>query len=281
MSDATAAGGAARAPEPGASPDEPPTVLTPPPASAVWTLERGEPAAPVVPVPPAAGSPRRPRRWWRVLRAVLLVILLPVIALGIGLLIAYIAHLVRHSGSSSALTTPAPSASSSPSPSPSQSPSASPSPRVAVPADWITEVSPPAGLSYRHPAGWIRRTSSPEVFRFEPASIGSQNPGVEGVGAGFEASTDPANALRTVAARAYSSQPRFVGGAVSPVAGQHPEEQQQIVTYNRSGVAVRVVLHSFRSQGHTVVVIGRSLNSQPARAALLEAQVEASLTFSN
>jgi hypothetical protein len=213
-----------------------------------------------------------------VLRAVLLVILLPVIALGIGLLIAYIAHLIRNSGSSGALPAPAPSASSSPSPSPS--PSASPSPQVAVPAGWITEVSPPAGLTYRHPAGWIRRTSSPEVFRFAPASPGSQSPGVEGVGAGFEASTDPADALRRFAARAYSGEPRFVGGAVTPVTGQHPEEQQEIVTYSRSGVAVRVVMHSFRSQGHTVVVIGRSLNSEPARAALLEAQVEASLTFS-
>jgi hypothetical protein len=206
---------------------------------------------------------------------VLLVILLPVIALGVGLLIAYLAHLIRNGGSSSALP-PAPSASSSPSP----RPSALPSPQVvAVPAGWIAEVSPPAGLTYRHPASWIRRTSSPEVFRFEPASPGSQSPGVEGVGAGFESFTGPADALRGFAARAYSSEPRFVGGALTPVVGQHPEEEQEVVTYSRSGAAVRVVLHSFRSQGHTVLVVGRSLNAQPARAALLEAQVEASLTF--
>ena len=66
---------------------------------------------------------------------------------------------------------------------------------------------------------------------------------------------------------------------MTPFKGGHPDEQQEIVTYSRSGVGVRVVLRSFRSKGHTVLVIGRSLNTQPARAAQLASQVEASLTF--
>jgi hypothetical protein len=236
----------------GGAPQEPPTVIT-------------------SPSPP---TPRRPRRWWRVLRAVLLVIVLPLIALGVGLLISYIAHLIR-GNNDPVRTAPLPSASASPSTSPT--PSASATPQVVVPADWVTEVSPPAGLTYRHPAGWVRRTESPEVLRFAPASPGSLTPGVEGVGAGFETSADPAEALRSFAARAYGGQPGFVAAAVQPVSGQHPEEQQEIVTYNRSGVGVRVVLRSFRAQGHTVLIIGRSLNSQPARAAQLESWVEASL----
>jgi hypothetical protein len=247
------------------APDEPVTVLTAAPVSAV-------------PVRQPTPAPRRPRRWWRILRVVLLVILLPVIALGIGLLIAYVVHLIRGNGTSTRVV-PLPSASAAPSASPS--PRASPSAQVVVPADWITEVAPPTGLTYRHPPGWIRRTESPEVLRFAPASSGSQSPGIEGVGAGFETVTEPTQALQGFAARAYGSQPGFVGGAVTPVQGVHPEEQQEIVTYNRSGVGVRVVLRSFRLQGHTVLIIGRSLNTQPARALQLASQVEASLTFSS
>jgi hypothetical protein len=253
------------------TPDEPVTVVTPAPVSP-GQLEQPPFSPPAS--PPA--SPRRPRRWWRVLRGIALVILLPVIALGIGLLVAYVVHLIRGSDTS---TRTVPPATASASPSASPTPSASPSAQVVVPTDWITEVSPPTGLTYRHPPGWIRRTESPEVLRFIPARAGSQSPGIEGVGAGFETATEPAQALQGFAARAYGGQPGFVGGAVTPFKGGHPDERQEIVTYSRSGVGVRVVLRSFRSQGHTVLVIGRSLNTQPARAAELASQVEASLTF--
>lgn len=261
------------------TPDEPVTVVTPAPVS---PGQLGQPpfSSPASPPSSPPSSPRRPHRWWRVLRGIALLILLPVIALGIGLLVAYVVHLLRGSDTSTRTVPPATSsASQSVSPSASPTPSASPSAQVVVPADWVTEVSPPTGLTYRHPPGWIRRTESPEVLRFIPARTGSQSPGIEGVGAGFEAATEPAQALQGFAARAYGSQPGFVGGAVTPVKGGHPEEQQEIVTYSRSGVGVRVVLRSFRSQGHTVLVIGRSLNTQPARAAQLASQVEASLTF--
>jgi hypothetical protein len=260
------------------APDEPATVLTAAPASAAPVADRA-PAGPVPAAQPIAPppAPRRARLWWRILRVILLVILLPVIALGIGLLIAYVAHQIRGNASSSTRTVPLPSASASPSASPT--PSAAPSAQVVVPADWIAEVSPPAGLTFRHPPGWIRRTESPEVLRFAPASSGSQSPGIEGVGAGFETATVPAEALQSFAARAYGSQPGFVGGAVTPVQGAHPDETQELVTYNRSGVGVRVVLRSFRLQGHTVLIVGRSLNTQPARALQLASQVEASLAF--
>ena len=213
------------------------------------------------------------------MRAIVLVVLLPVIALAIGLLVAYVVHEIRGNASSTPAA-PLPSASVLPSasPSPSAAPSAA---QVVVPTDWITEVSPPTGLTYRHPPGWIRRTESPEVLRFAPASVGSSAPGIEGLGAGFETATEPTQALQSFAARAYGSQPGFVGGAATPVEGAHPGEQQELVTYSRSGVGVRVVLRSFRLQGHTVLIIGRSLNTQPDRAAQLAAQVEASLTFAS
>jgi hypothetical protein len=248
------------------TPDEPATVLTSP-----------VPPVQAAPTAPAVPATRRPRRWWRVLRVILLVIALPLIALGIGLLIAYIVGQFR--GNPNARVAPLPSASAAPAASPS--PSVTPSAQVVVPADWITEVSPPTGLTYRHPPGWIRRTESPEVFRFAPVSTDSQTPGVEGVGAGFETASDPTLAVQGFAARAYGSQPGFVGGAVTAVSGLHAGEKQELVTYYRSGVSVRVVLRSFRSQGHTVLVVGRSLNTQPARAAQLASQVEASLQFSS
>jgi hypothetical protein len=260
----------------GAAPDEPPTVRTSPVPVARPVATQQQVVDRPVPVQPTA--PKRRRLWWRILRVVLLVILLPCIALGIGLLIAWIAHLIRGNGDHIG-TVPAPSASASATP--TAAASASAPPRVVVPADWIVEVSPPAGLTYRHPPGWVRRTQTPEVFRFAPASPGSTSPGVEGVGAGFEESTDPATALQSFAARAYGGEPGFVAQAVTAVTGGHPEEKQEIVTYRRSGVLVRVVMRSFRLQGHTVLALGRSRSEQPARAAQLESYVEASLRFSS
>lgn len=261
--------------------DEPPTVATAVPELALQPVTNASAS-----VDASAGAARRrPRLGWRILRVILLVVLLPAIALGIGLLVAYVVHEIRGNSSipgngDTSSAAPLPSASGSASATSSPAASASAPPQVVVPASWITETSPPVGLTYRHPAGWIRRTASPEVLRFAPETVGSQAPGVDGVGAGFEAATDPAQALRSFAARAYGTQPGFVAEAVSAVDGQHPEEQQEVVTYTRSGLGVRVVLRSFRLQGHTVLVLGRSLNSQPARAAQLESQVEASLKFS-
>ena len=66
-------------------------------------------------------------------------------------------------------------------------------------------------------------------------------------------------------------------GPITAVAGAHPGEKQQVVTYTRSGVPVQVVVHSFASNGRSVVVLARAESAQPGRAAQLEAIVEASL----
>jgi hypothetical protein len=261
--------------------DEPATVhaspaVTPPAAA---PAPEPSPAPRVQPVSsvaaPAAAAKRGLPRWIRVLRGVALVIALPAAALGIGLLIAWIVHTVRGSSTPSRPTSPTVS---SPAASPRASASAArPRVVVVVPADWIAESDPPPGLTYSHPPGWIRRTSSPEVLRLAPASPGSTAPGIQGVGAGFELAADPAQAIRDFGGRVYGSQPGFTAGAVTPVAGAHLGEQQGVLTYLRSGVDVRVVLHSFRSGTRTVLLLGRSANAQPAIAAQLEAQVEASL----
>jgi hypothetical protein len=225
-----------------------------------------------------------------VLRAIGLVILLPVLALLIGLLIAWIAHLIRggstvHTGQSPA---PQPSA-SAPSTAPTSSPGSSPTlapPAVTVPADWVAEVEPPQGITYRHPAGWVRRTSGTAVLRFAPVTPGSLTPGIEGVGAQLApAGTSPDAAIRTFVSTNYGGQPGYTAGAPTPVPasapGAHPGEVRTQVSYTRSGVAVRVVVDAYpvttSSGPRTVVVLGRSAAATPARAATLESIIEASL----
>jgi hypothetical protein len=204
-------------------------------------------------------------------------VLLPVVALGIGLGVAWIVHQIRGNPSVTPAAQPStaqPSASASAVKTPSPSPTAHP---ATVPSDWVTESDPPAGLTFRHPAGWIRRTATPEIVRFAPASVGSTAPGIEGVGAGFEATANPSQALQQFVARAYGGQPQVQNGPITAVAGGHPGEQQEIVTYERSGVAVRVVAHAFASGNHSVVAFARAASAQPSRAAELEAAVEASV----
>ncbi len=247
------------------------------------TSETAVPPAAWHGVPPRAprGRPTRKRRrrprWQSWLRVVALVILLPIVAFAIGMLIAWIADQIR--GNPTAARPPA-------SPQPSSSavrtppPSATPKP-VVVPADWVVESDPPAGVTFRHPPGWVRRTELPEILRFAPASAGSTAPGVEGIGAGLEATADPSRALQQFVARAYGGQPQVQDGPITAVSGAHPGEQQQVVTYLRGGVPVRVVVHAFvatgASSGHSVIVLARAASAQPSRAAELEAAVEASL----
>ncbi len=260
-----------------AAPPEPPTV----PA--------GAHLAP--PAPPRAGSPgrqpaRRPaprdrpdRRWLRWLRVIALVIGLPVVALGIGLLVAWIVHTARGNPSTAPTrSAPQPSASAVPS-----APAPSAPPRVVVPADWVLEANPPAGLTFRHPPGWIRRTELPEILRFAPASVGSTTPGVEGIGAGIEPNAAPSQALAQFVTRAYGTQPQLQQGPVTSVAAAHAGELQEVVTYSRGGVPVRVVVRAFSNGGGnpgSVVVLGRAASANPTRAAELEAAVEASLQLS-
>ena len=220
-----------------------------------------------------AAHDRKGRRWLRWLRVIALVIALPVAAAGIGLLVAWIVHEIRGNPSTTPpVTRPVPSVSAAKTPAPSPS-----APRVVVPADWVAESDPPAGVTYRHPAGWIRRTALPEILRFAPVSAGSTTPGIEGIGAGIEATADPSQALQQFVARAYAGQPQVQNGPITAVAGGHPGEKQQVVTYTRSGVPVQVVVHAFASNGRSVVVLARAESAQPGRAAQLEAIVEASL----
>ena len=172
------------------------------------------------------------------LRVIGLVIALPVAALGIGLLVAWIVQQIRGNPTAAAPQGgPAPSISAVA----TTPPPAAPRPAVA-PADWVVESDPPAGLTYLHPPGWIRRTSLPEVLRFAPVSAGSTTPGVEGIGAGIEPNVDPSQALQQFATRAYGGQPQVQDGPITAVAGAHAGEQQEVVSYVRSGVPVRVVV---------------------------------------
>ncbi len=271
--DATSGSGAGTRSGTGREPQTTPSAAVPAgsahPASSGSVVPPRRYAAPAV-------TRQRPPRWWRILRVVLLVVLLPLIAFAIGLLVAWIVDTIR--GHDSVHTSGARQpASSSAAPSASASASASAPPPVVVPADWVVESAPPAGLSYRYPAGWLRRTALPEILRFEPASPGSSAPGIEGVGAGLESVTDPAQAAQDFASRNYGQQPGYTAGAVTAVTGAHAGEKQVVVTYNRSGVDVRVVIHAWRSGEQTVLVLGRSANAQPARAGQLESFIEASL----
>jgi hypothetical protein len=240
-------------------------------------------SGPSVPPGPSARPAKRPtRRWLHWLKIVVVVIALPIIALLIGLLIAWIVHLIRgNPATHPAVTVNPPVASPAPRASASSPPAPKKAPPVVVPSDWVVESLPPVGLTFSHPPDWLRRTSSPEVLRFEPAAAGSTAPGIEGVGAGIEAAANPAQAIAEFGTRNYGTQPGFAATAVTPVAastfGAHPGEQQGIVTYLRSGVEVRVVIHSFRSGTSTVLVMGRSAAAEPALAAQLEAFVEASI----
>jgi hypothetical protein len=246
--------------------------------------EAGQVAAPqaVPPAPKARPSKRSTRRWLHWLKIAVVVIAAPLIALLIGLLIAWIVHLIRgNPPTHPAVTVTPPVASAAPSASASSPAAPKKSAPVVVPSDWVVEDLPPAGLTYSHPPDWLRRTSTPEVLRFEPAAPGSTAPGIEGVGAGIETAVNPAQAIREFGTRNYGTQPGFAATAVTPVAvtasGAHPGEQQGIVTYLRSGVEVRVVIHSFRSGASTLLAVGRSANAEPALAAQLEAFVEASI----
>jgi hypothetical protein len=234
------------------------------------------PAAPAVSQTPSQTAPSGPR-WRRWVRVVALAVALPVAALGTGLLVAWIVHTVRGNPSAG----PAPSA---PEPSISAVVSAPPSAaphRVVVPPDWAAETEPPAGLTFRHPPGWIRRTALPEILRFAPVAAGSTTPGVEGIGAGIEPNATAAQALRQFVTRAYATQPQLQRGPTTAVAGAHPGELQEVVSYARAGVPVRVVVHAFSSgdssSNSSVVVLARAASAEPARAAELEAAVEASL----
>jgi hypothetical protein len=255
--------------EPFADPSQEPRPPTPPAAPAVSPAPSQTPSQ-------SAPSGRRWRRWVRV---VALVVALPVAALGIGLLVAWIVHTVRGNPSAG----PSPSA---PEPSISAVVSAPPSAaphRVVVPPDWVAETAPPAGLTFRHPPGWIRRTSLPEILRFAPVAAGSTTPGVEGIGAGIEPNAAPAQALRQFVTGAYATQPQLQRGPTTAVAGARPGELQEVVSYARAGVPVRVVVHAFSSgdsSNSSVVVLARAASAEPARAAELEAAVEASLQIS-
>jgi hypothetical protein len=247
--------------------------------------EASAPVSPGAPGPPgpSARPERRPtRRWLHWLKIVVVVIALPVIALLLGLLIAWIVHVIRgNPATHPAVTVNPPVASAAPSASASRPAAIKKAPPVVVPSDWVVESLPPAGLTFSHPPDWLRRTSTPEVLRFAPAAAGSTAPGIEGVGAGIEAAINPAQAIAEFGTRNYGTQPGFAATAVTPVAaaasGAHPGEQQATITYLRSGVEVRVVVHGFRSGTSTVLAIGRSANAEPALAARLEAFVEASI----
>jgi hypothetical protein len=224
-------------------------------------------------VPRAAPSRKRRLPGWRWLRVVALVIALPVAALGIGLLLAWIVHTIRGNpsvGSAPDQPLPSVSALSTTAPSPAVH-------RVVVPADWVVETDPPAGLTFRHPPGWIRRTALPEILRFAPVSPGSTTPGVEGVGAGIEPEVAPAQALQQFVTRAYGGEPQLARGPLVAVTSGHVGEQAETVSYVRSGVPVRVVVHAFASGGRSVIVLARAASADPARAGELEAAVEASL----
>jgi hypothetical protein len=207
------------------------------------------------------------------------VIVLPVVAAGIGLLVAWIVHTVRGNPSTaSGQVAPAPTTSPVTS-APPTVPSTAP-PRAVVPADWVAESDPPAGLTFRHPPGWIRRTALPEILRFAPVSPGSTTPGVEGIGAGIEPGAAPSQALQQFVTRAYGTQPQLQRGPVTAVASARAGELQEVVTYDRGGVPVRVVVHAFGSGSSSVIVLARAASAGPTRAAELEAGVEASLQIS-
>ncbi len=273
--------------------------VSPPPSGAAPVARSAAPAAGSPAAPGTDGGPetgeaprKRGNRFLRVLKIIAVVIALPVLALLIGLLVAWIVHVIRggdDARTGTATTSPTPSASATPTTGPSASTSAGPStpaPTVTVPAGWVTEAQPPAGVTYRYPDGWIRRTSGTAVFRFAPVSAGSTAPGVEGVGVQLApAGTTPDAAIRQLVGSNYGGQPGYTASAPAavpaPTPGKHDGELRSVVGYTRSGVPVRVVVDAYPvttpSGTRTVVVLGRAASATPERAAQLEAYVEASL----
>jgi hypothetical protein len=270
---------------------------TPPAASPESSLQP-TPAEPTSSGPGQAEAPKRStgRRILRVLKVIAIVIALPVLALLIGLLIAWIVHVIRGgdeartgtSGGSTAVPSLTPSSTAPSAAASSGTPSAPASgpASITVPSDWVAESEPPAGVTFSHPNGWIRRTSGTAIFRFAPVSATSTAPGIEGVGVQVAAAgVTPDAAIRQFVGSNYGSQPGYTAAAPTAVPantpGKHDDEVRSIVRYTRSGVAVVVVVDAYTIStpggNRTVVVLGRSANANPTRAAQLEAITSASL----
>ncbi len=187
------------------------------------------------PASPGRHPARRPaphdRRWLRWLRVVALVIVLPVVALGIGLLVAWIVHQVRGNPRCRGATR------SAPQPSASAARLAPPSSATAhassVPADWVAEVRPaggpdvppPAGLDPAHRAA--RRSCASHRLRRvdDPRRRGRRR----GHRAERRLRLRPCSSSSR---RAYGEPAAVAAAAPSrPWPGAHPGELQEVVTY--------------------------------------------------
>ena len=118
------------------------------------------------------------------------------------------------------------------------------------------------------------------MLRFAPVSPGSTTPGIEGIGAGIEPNADPSQALQQFVTRAYGGQPQVQDGPITAITAP-VGEQQEVVSYLRSRIAVRVVVH-FMGVGRTQRDRARAGSERAASRASrdFEAQVESSVQLS-
>lgn len=148
-------------------------------------------------------------------------------------------------------------------------------PGTAVPADWVEQTSN-QGLVFRAPPGWTRRTDSQVDYRVEPSPSG---PGVGQVGVGLATATaDPNAAALTYATGTYSGQSSYLQQPPTDEVSVRGERGRQVVlSYNRSGTPVDVVVRAFPTNRGMVLIVSRAAIADDQRAQKLADAVDASL----
>jgi len=223
-----------------------------------------------------AGAERRPRvarpgsRVLGAARTALLGFGLAVLALGLGLLAAYLVSLVRGSGEPGTGMTHPPTAAPTPDAAASPAPAA-PDP-VAVPLDWTPALVSGLGVTVRHPPAWSRYTQARVTVWVITSRTGGR--GIDEVGIG-RLDAAPATSALDQFARSF-----FAGSPDLKIAAATGDEQQAdlALTYIRTGARVRVALHGERGPRGVTATLARTPATPKDTAAKLLAEFRAGIT---
>jgi hypothetical protein len=214
-----------------------------------------------------SAEPREDSRSRRLLKSALGALGIAVgAAVVLGLLIAYLTRGVGDDPAASdakgpSLTIPTAGTASSP-----------------VPPDWVEQTSN-RGLVFRAPPGWTQRTDALVDFRVAPSATGG--PGVEQLGVGISPQTDPEQAATSYAQNTYSAQSGFQQQPSVAQTGARGEPGRQLVlSYDRDGTPVTVVVRALPTNRGVVLVVTRAASSDEGRAAQLASATDASLRLS-
>lgn len=236
-----------------------------------------EPGAATSPVserrPLVDGAAPRPPRRGRV-RGILLRLLvglgLAVLALGLGLLVAYVVSLVRGQAGRAATSGASPSTGAGPAP-PGR-PAPAPSVAELVPSDWTRVRVSSLGLTVRHPPAWTRYPLQKVTVWGPTTQTGGR--GVDEVGVGLLAPAPAPAALDAFARSFFAGQPGLQIAAATGTA----RRADLSLTYRRTDVPVRVVLHGERGDRGVLLTLARAAASPENGAALLLGQFRAGVS---